>query len=404
VTGSGTVLSSNVSAGTQFLFANGLSLTNGSGLASNYRISLLANTGVITPATLTYVANPSTQFDGVAFPTFTGTVTGFVNNQSLATATTGAPQFTTTATPSSPPGSYAIDGSGLTADHGNYVFVQAAGNATALTLDQESSGPSQFTPPPPPPPNNPTTITFQNPNFNLFHVSFTPNGPFADNGNNSNPASIEDWEAYSHNHGHYYPPISQYDANQYSNFKLPPYDHDDSEATILTIIARAIAGEQAANYMIDGFWNGINDTWPGPGNINFFDKVTFSDGAGHDATPTNDGGFPIVPGKTDFAALLKNGPVVIGGSQTPGEWLLAVGLAPDGKSIICDDPITGKLVELAYDQSTETLGGIIGVFDADAKGFIALADASGDIPANDASGLASLQSFVPSTYYAVTVH
>ena len=32
-------------------------------------------------------------------------------------------------------GSYAIDGSGLTANNGNYSFVQAAGNATALTVN-----------------------------------------------------------------------------------------------------------------------------------------------------------------------------------------------------------------------------------------------------------------------------
>jgi hypothetical protein len=43
--------------------------------------------------------------------------------------------FTTSATSSSPPGLYAIDGSGLSALHGNYVFVQDPGNATALTIN-----------------------------------------------------------------------------------------------------------------------------------------------------------------------------------------------------------------------------------------------------------------------------
>ena len=33
--------------------------------------------------------------------------------------------------------------------------------------------------------------------------------------------------------------------------------------------------------MIDGFWNGEDNTWPGPGNIDLHDKATFSDGAGH---------------------------------------------------------------------------------------------------------------------------
>ena len=139
VTGSGTVLSSNVSAGTQFLFANGLSLANGTGLsggvASNYRISLLGSTGVITPATLTYNATPNGMIYGGATPTLTGTVTGFVNGQTLADATTGTLSFTTTANAASNVGTYEIDGSGLTADNGNYVFVQAAGNASALTVD-----------------------------------------------------------------------------------------------------------------------------------------------------------------------------------------------------------------------------------------------------------------------------
>ena len=59
---------------------------------------------------------------------------------------------------------------------------------------------------------------------------------------------------------------------------------------------------------------------------------------------------------------------------------------------------------MSYDPTTETVGGIANVFDAKTKGFVALADAGNDIPASDASGLTGLQSFVPSTYYAVTVH
>lgn len=132
----------------------------------------------------------------------------------------------------------------------------------------------------------------------------------------------------------------------------------------------------------------------------------FSDGAGHHVTATNDNALPIVPGKTDIAALLISGPVMIGGpaGQTPAEWLLALSITPDGKDIICDDPISGKLVELAYDPTTETLGGIAGLFDPNAKGFVALADAGNDIPAGAANGLAELQNFTLATYYAVSVH
>jgi hypothetical protein len=175
---------------------------------------------------------------------------------------------------------------------------------------------------------------------------------------------------------------------------------------VLTILARGIAQAEAAKYMIDGFWNGTGDTWPGATHVGLLGKATFSDGAGHDVTPTSDGPFPIVDGKTDFAALLKNGPVMIGGpaGQTPAQWLLATGMAPDGKGIICDDTQTGGLVELAYDPATKTIGGITALFDVKKNGFVALADAGNDIPTNDAGGLSGLQSFVPSTYYAVTVH
>ena len=140
VTGSGTTLSSNVSAGTQFLFPIGLGLANGTGLsrglASNYVISLLGNTGVITPATLTYNATPNGMIYGGAVPGLTGTVTGFVDNQTLTSATTGTLSFTTAANALSNVGSYAITGSGLTADHGNYIIVQATANATAFTISR----------------------------------------------------------------------------------------------------------------------------------------------------------------------------------------------------------------------------------------------------------------------------
>ncbi|KQC01619.1 S-layer family protein, partial [Pedobacter sp. Hv1] len=89
----------------------------------------------ITPASLTYKANAANRSYGAADPTFTGTVTGFVNGQSLATATSGTLAFSSSATSSSNVGAYDITGSGLTANRGNYVFVQASTNATALTIN-----------------------------------------------------------------------------------------------------------------------------------------------------------------------------------------------------------------------------------------------------------------------------
>jgi hypothetical protein len=81
---------------------------------------------------LTYTATPASRAYGSANPTMAGTVAGFVGGDTLGSAKTGTLVFATAATPLSPAGSYAITGSGLTA--GNYALVQAAGNATALTI------------------------------------------------------------------------------------------------------------------------------------------------------------------------------------------------------------------------------------------------------------------------------
>jgi len=103
--------------------------------AANY--NLVQPTGLkanITPATLTYTANAATSIYGDAITGLTGTVTGFVNGENLANATTGTASFSTTATATSHVGQYAITGSGLTANNSNYDFVQNAANTTALTI------------------------------------------------------------------------------------------------------------------------------------------------------------------------------------------------------------------------------------------------------------------------------
>src|ERR1019366_926680 len=46
----------------------------------------------------------------------------------------GSLGFSTAATPSSNVGSYAVTGSGLTANNGNYVFTQAPANAVAFAI------------------------------------------------------------------------------------------------------------------------------------------------------------------------------------------------------------------------------------------------------------------------------
>ncbi len=102
--------------------------------AANYSGAGLSTitTGNITPATLVYQADPLTLQQGQALPALTGRVTGFVGDESLATATQGQLRFVADAGAQAEPGRYAINGTGLSAR--NYGFVQAAGNATALTL------------------------------------------------------------------------------------------------------------------------------------------------------------------------------------------------------------------------------------------------------------------------------
>jgi filamentous hemagglutinin family protein len=100
----------------------------------NYALTFVPDSFVITPATLTYVADPASAFVGVPLPAFTGTVTGFRFADTLAGATTGTLLFFTTAADTLTPGVYPVLGSGLAANNGNYVFVQAPGNATAFIV------------------------------------------------------------------------------------------------------------------------------------------------------------------------------------------------------------------------------------------------------------------------------
>lgn len=136
--GTATFTSKNV--GLRSAAVTGLVL--GGANAANYVISsILVTPTNITPATLTYVADPKSRVYGAGNPALTGSVIGWVPGEIYATnAVTGATNWTTPATPTSNVGSYAITGSGLAAE--NYVFAQAAANATALTITKASVIPS----------------------------------------------------------------------------------------------------------------------------------------------------------------------------------------------------------------------------------------------------------------------
>lgn len=124
--------------------------TNAAGVGASYagNASYATSTGTgslaISKASLVYKANVASRAYGAANPALNGTVTGFVNNETQASATTGTLAFTTPATALSAVGSYAINGSGLSA--GNYSFGQDAANATALTITQAQPVVSWATP------------------------------------------------------------------------------------------------------------------------------------------------------------------------------------------------------------------------------------------------------------------
>jgi hypothetical protein len=115
-----------------------LGLPLGGSSAGNYTLSEPTGlTASITPATLTYTAAPASFTVGQTPSGLSGTLSGFVLADNQADATAGTLVWSTSAAAGSQAGRYAIDGGGLTA--ANYVFVEAPGDAIALTLQSASS-------------------------------------------------------------------------------------------------------------------------------------------------------------------------------------------------------------------------------------------------------------------------
>ncbi|MBT2560854.1 cadherin-like beta sandwich domain-containing protein, partial [Pedobacter sp. ISL-68] len=119
-------LKANAPAGTNITGHVTLTSTNANSLTINIPSS------TVSKATLTYTSSGIGKIYGAGVPVLTGTVTGFVNSEAIATATTGTINWSTSATISSAVGSYNVNGGGLSA--ANYNFVQAAANASALTV------------------------------------------------------------------------------------------------------------------------------------------------------------------------------------------------------------------------------------------------------------------------------
>ncbi|MCW2975666.1 MAG: hypothetical protein JWM06_947 [Actinomycetia bacterium] len=100
-----------------------------------YTVSYVAGKITILPATLTVTANNTAIVAGQAIPALTATITGFKNGQTLATSgVTGSPACTTTATTTSPVGTYPIVCTVGTLSATNYGFSFVAGTLTVAPV------------------------------------------------------------------------------------------------------------------------------------------------------------------------------------------------------------------------------------------------------------------------------
>jgi hypothetical protein len=108
-------------------------VTCGGLTSSDYTINFVGGDLSVTPATITVTPDPQSREYGAANPIFTVGYAGFANGET-ASVISGSPACTTTATPTSAPGTYPIDCTLGTLSATNYVFdLTASGNLTVTT-------------------------------------------------------------------------------------------------------------------------------------------------------------------------------------------------------------------------------------------------------------------------------
>jgi alpha-tubulin suppressor-like RCC1 family protein len=101
---------------------------------SNYSVTYAGGTVTVGPATLTVTSLNQTRSFGAANPVLTYSVAGFVDGQSMATSgVTGQPSCTTTATVTSPAGTYPITCAVGSLAAANYTFAFVAGTLTVTS-------------------------------------------------------------------------------------------------------------------------------------------------------------------------------------------------------------------------------------------------------------------------------
>jgi len=109
-----------------------IKISRGTLTAAGYTFFFVPGTLFITQAPLTVTANNETMVQGGAVPPFTYTTTGFVNGEN-SSVLSGSPSESTTATSSSPPGTYpiTITQASLWAENYNFKFVNGTLTITA---------------------------------------------------------------------------------------------------------------------------------------------------------------------------------------------------------------------------------------------------------------------------------
>ena len=101
--------------------------------AANYDFTGQAATLTVSPAHLTVTADNQTKFQSNPNPTLTYTIAGFVNGDTAAVVS-GTPVLSTTATTSSPPGSYPITVGVGTLAAANYDFPTLVNGTLTITI------------------------------------------------------------------------------------------------------------------------------------------------------------------------------------------------------------------------------------------------------------------------------
>jgi gliding motility-associated-like protein len=123
----GTGAAATANAGTYSGAVTPSAATGGTFIATDYTITYVSRNITVGQAALRITANNKTKVQGTTNPTLTVSYTGFVNGQTNTSLTT-QPRVTTTATTSSPAGTYPITVSGAVG--ANYAITYVAGTLT----------------------------------------------------------------------------------------------------------------------------------------------------------------------------------------------------------------------------------------------------------------------------------